>query len=63
MNEKVHLGDLLHTDLYRGISETLADFFIMSRAEKIYASAYLGISGFSTICSSIYDIDLEYFKY
>lgn len=56
MNEKIHLGGLQHKDLNRGISETLADFFIMSRADKIY-SFNNGPSGFSYMCSLIYDIN------
>lgn len=52
-NCKTHLGDLNNASA-EAISDTLVDFFIMSKANKIF---YLNESGFSKICSLIYDIE------
>ena len=50
-NHKIHLGSL-DKDPNEGISDTLADFFIMSKANEIYSAA----SGFAAIISEIYSI-------
>ena len=52
-NCKTHLGDLQNATP-ESISDTLIDFFIMSKAKQIF---YLNESGFSKICSLIYDIE------
>ena len=46
-NEKTHLGDILNT---RGVSSALVDFFILSKADKIFNNG----SGFSEVISVIY---------
>jgi len=48
-NNKIHLGGLNNII---GIKDTLCDFFIMSKSNKIYSNN----SGFSLIVSEIYDI-------
>jgi hypothetical protein len=50
--KKVHLGDLIHQD-ETSILDTLADFFMLSRAKEIY---YVNDSGFSRIVSIVYNI-------
>lgn len=52
-NAKAHLGDL-RGGTAESIVDTLVDFFLISRAKQIY---YLHDSGFSRICSLIYDIE------
>jgi len=58
-NKKVHLGDLrtpLHISDFNeldGVRDTMADFFILSKSEKIYSNG----SGFSLIHSLIHDIE------
>ena len=51
-NCKVHLGDLIGST--EAVIDTLVDFFIMRYSKQIY---YLHDSGFSRICSLIYDIE------
>jgi hypothetical protein len=55
-NHKIHLGSL-DKDPNEGIIDTLADFFIMSKANEIYSAA----SGFAAIISEIYSI--KYISY
>lgn len=50
--KKIHLGDLIHQD-ETSILDTLADFFMLSRAKEIY---YVNDSGFSRIVSIVYNI-------
>jgi len=52
-NKKIHLGDLKSLDKMNGIKDTMADFFILSKAETIYSNG----SGFSTFNSLLYDIN------
>jgi len=51
-NSKVHLGDLINNET-NSVLDTLTDFFIMSKAKKIISCQH---SGFSRVCSIIYDI-------
>jgi hypothetical protein len=59
-NKKIHLGKLKSDNVEQSVRDTLADFFIMTRCEKIYHYAFNGISGFSKLVSLIYD--KEYIK-
>jgi hypothetical protein len=58
-NNKIHLGDLrtptnkVDFNMINGVRDTMTDFFILSKAEKIYSNG----SGFSLIHSLIYDIE------
>jgi hypothetical protein len=58
-NKKIHLGYLIkpsHINDFNtldGVRDTMADFFILSKAEKIYSNG----SGFSVVHSLIYDIE------
>jgi hypothetical protein len=58
-NKKIHLGDLKSPshiadfNQLDGVRDTMADFFILSKAEKIYSNG----SGFSLVHSLIYDIE------
>jgi hypothetical protein len=52
-NKKIHLGDLKSLDKINSIKDTMADFFILSKAEKIYSNG----SGFSNFNSLLYDIN------
>jgi hypothetical protein len=45
-----HISDFNELD---GVRDTMADFFILSKSEKIYSNG----SGFSLIHSLIYDIE------
>jgi len=49
-NKKIHLGDL--KNLEHGVSDTLVDFFIMTKSEQIF---YLNHSGFSRYICEIYN--------
>lgn len=49
-NKKIHLGDLKNME--HGVSDTLVDFFIMTKSEKIF---YLNHSGFSRYICEIYN--------
>jgi len=54
-NNKTHLGDFKKTNC--DISDTLIDFFILSRAKEIISySVYPWVTGFSTINSIIFDV-------
>jgi len=56
-NAKIHLGDLRsQTTSQMAIKDTLADFFILSKANKIYSNG----SGFSIVNSILYSIDYSY---
>jgi len=56
-NSKIHLGDLRSdTNAQMAIKDTMADFFILSKAGKIYSNG----SGFSMVNSLIYNIDYAY---
>jgi len=51
-SQKIHLGDLKKENLKESIFDTMTDFFILSKANKIFSFK----SGFSKIVSEIYDI-------
>lgn len=59
-NTPVHLGQCGNNDSPgHGILDTFMDFHLMARSEEIYQySAYPWGSGFSDMCSRIYDIPL-----
>lgn len=51
-NKKIHLGGLQQIE--NGVSDTLVDFFIITKCKKVH---YLNNSGFSRYVCKIYDID------
>jgi len=52
-NNKIHIGDLLYTgDKMKAFEDTITDFFIISRSDKIFS--YPG-SGFSSMASILFD--------
>lgn len=54
-NKPIHLGDLNNaTD--EDVKNTLLDFYIMSKSERITCYSIYGGSGFSEVCSAIYNI-------
>ena len=54
-NKKIHLGDLKNTNIQQAVTDTLIDFFIMAKCDKMFCYAFNGISGFSKLVSLIYD--------
>ena len=63
INEITHLAIEHKPDNYTSIKNTLADFFIMSKSNKIYAmSPYGHRTGFSEYCSKIFMIPYEFYN-
>ena len=54
-NKKIHIGDLTNDDVKQGVNDTMVDFFIMSKCDRMFCYAFNGISGFSKIVSLIFD--------
>jgi hypothetical protein len=54
-NKKIHIGDLKNNNMQQAVTDTLIDFFIMTKCDKIFYYAFHGISGFSKMVSLIYD--------
>ena len=50
-SRKTHLGDLKNSD--GGVQDTLADFFVLSRASALHCT---GWSGFSAVASVVFDL-------
>lgn len=57
-NKPIHLGDLNFATI-EDVKQTLLDFYIMSKSEKINCYSVYGGSGFSKVCSDIYNIKYE----
>ena len=55
----IHTGSLDNSDVDDRLMATLAEFFMMSTASKIYCINFYDGSGYSRICSKIYSIDYE----
>jgi hypothetical protein len=54
-NKKIHIGDLINNDVKRCVTDTMIDFFIMSKCDKMFCYAFNSISGFSKLVSLIFD--------
>lgn len=54
-NKPIHLGDLINATT-EDIKYTLLDFYLMSKSKKITCYSIYGGSGFSEVCSNIYNI-------
>ena len=62
INEITHLA-IEHNQSNNSIKNTLTDFFIMSKSNKIYAlSPYGHRTGFSEYCSKIFIIPYEFYN-
>ena len=55
----IHTGSLDNTEVDNRLLATLAEFFIMSKASKIYCINFWDGSGYSRICGKIYSIDYQ----
>jgi hypothetical protein len=55
----IHTGSLDNSDVNERLMATLAEFFIMSTASKIYCINFYDGSGYSRICSKMYSIDYQ----
>jgi hypothetical protein len=55
----IHTGSLDNSDVDDRLMATLAEFFMMSTASKIYCINFYDGSGYSRICSKIYSPPLE----
>lgn len=63
INEITHLAIEHKPDNYTSIKNTLIDFFIMSKSNKIYAmSPYGHRTGFSEYCSKMFIIPYEFYN-
>ena len=56
-NKKIHMDNIQDDTVKRCVTDTLVDFFIMTKCNKIFSYAYNGTSGFSKFISLIYDKD------
>ena len=54
-NKKIHIGGLINKDVQQSVTDTLVDFFIMTKCDKIFVYGNGFISGFSKFVSLIYD--------
>jgi hypothetical protein len=54
-SKKIHIGDLKNTNVQQAVTDTLIDFFIMAKCDKMFCYAFNGISGFSKLASLIFD--------
>ena len=54
-NKKIHIGGLINKDVQQSVTDTLVDFFIMTKCDKIFVYGHGFISGFSKFVSLIYD--------
>jgi hypothetical protein len=54
-NKKIHLGDLKSSDVKNSVTDTLIDFFIMTKSDKIYYYSFMEVTGFSKMVSLVYD--------
>jgi len=55
----IHTGSLDTKDVDERLLTTLGEFFIMSKASKIYCINHWDGSGYSRICSKLYSIEYE----
>jgi hypothetical protein len=60
-NTPIHLGDLNNADA-TNVQGTLLDYFMMSKSKRITCYSVYGGSGFSQVCSDIYDIPYNVYK-
>jgi adenine/guanine phosphoribosyltransferase-like PRPP-binding protein len=54
-NKKIHIGSLQNDNVQQAVTDTLIDFFIMTKCDKMFCYAFNGISGFSKLISLIYN--------
>lgn len=59
-SDPIHLGDLSNSkNLELDVKNTLLDFYIMSKTKNAYCYSVYGGSGFSQVCSEIFDFTYE----